>query len=119
MATVSGKSSSQMQEAIRRRARELFERSGALPGHDLENWYQAEREILQEHRAAPLRHAVMIKFEGVFYTCEYESDSAGGYAPGEWKDGQSVPLRRVGDKLYLRRPNGSELETTITKRSTH
>jgi hypothetical protein len=50
------------------------------------------------------------------YTSAYESASAGGYIPGEWKPGEPVPLRLVGDKLYLRRHNGSELETTIIKK---
>jgi hypothetical protein len=27
-----------------------------------------------------------------------------------------VPVRLSGDKLYLRRPNGQELQTTIVKR---
>lgn len=31
---------------VRRRAFELFERRGATPGHDMDDWLQAEREIL-------------------------------------------------------------------------
>ncbi|MFZ1011471.1 MAG: DUF2934 domain-containing protein [Candidatus Sulfotelmatobacter sp.] len=110
--------SPQLQEAIRRRATELFRRSGAVPGHDLENWCQAELEILQEHAAQLVRPAVVIRFEGVLYTCEYESAAVGSYTPGEWKPGESVPLRIAGDKVYLRRHDGSELETIITKRVT-
>jgi hypothetical protein len=50
------------------------------------------------------------------YTCEYDPDSAGSYTPGEWKTGEPVPLRIAGDKFYIRRHDGSELETTITSR---
>ena len=115
---MSGSYSPQMQDAIRRRATELFRRSGSIPGHDLENWCQAELEILQEQATHLVRPAVVIKFEGVLYTCEYESNSAGSYTPGEWKPGDPVPLRIVGDKFYLLRHDGSELATTITKRVT-
>lgn len=31
---------------VKRRAFELFEKRGAIPGHDLDDWLQAEREIL-------------------------------------------------------------------------
>jgi hypothetical protein len=33
-------------EEIARRAREIYERSGRRPGRDLENWLQAERELI-------------------------------------------------------------------------
>jgi hypothetical protein len=52
----------------------------------------------------------------VVYTGEYEATTAEGYTPGEWKAGDPVPVRLAGDKLYLRRPNGKELQTTIVKR---
>ncbi len=35
------------EEQIRRRAREIFLKNGSQPGHDLENWLQAERELTQ------------------------------------------------------------------------
>ena len=114
----SGSYSPQMQDAIRRRATELFRRSGSVPGHDLENWCRAELEILQEQATHLVRPAVVIRFEGVLYTCEYDPDSAGSYTPGEWKPGEPVPLRIAGDKFYIRRHDGSELETIITKRVT-
>jgi hypothetical protein len=113
---MSGSYSPQMQDAIRRRATELFERSGSVPGHDVENWCQAELEILKEQATQLLRPAVVIKFEGVLYTCEYEPDSAGTYTPGEWTPGDPVALHIAGDKVYLRRHNGKQLETTITSR---
>jgi len=116
MAQISGNNSSELQEAIRRRAAELFQKSGGLPGHDVENWYQAEAEILRESATHAVRRAVVVNVQGIVYTGEYDSTSADGYTPGEWKPRDRVPVRLAGDKLYLRRPNGRELQTTIVKR---
>jgi hypothetical protein len=116
MAQMSGNYSSQVQEAIRRRATELYQRSGAMEGRDVENWYQAEGEILRESATHPVRRAVVVNVQGMVYTGEYECKSADGYTPGEWKPGDPVPVRLAGDKLYLRRRNGRELQTTIVKR---
>jgi len=55
----SGKYSPQMQEAIRRRATELYQRSGAVEGHDVQNWCQAEAEILRE-TAAHITHPAVV-----------------------------------------------------------
>jgi len=44
-----------VQERIQKRAYELYEARGASPGHALEDWTQAEAEILPDrgiHRAA-------------------------------------------------------------------
>jgi hypothetical protein len=108
--------SPQMQEAIRRRATELYRQGGAVAGQDAQNWFQAEAELLRESATHPIRRAVVVNLQGVVYTGEYETTSADGYAPGEWKPGDPVPVRITGDKLYLRRPNGRELQTTIVKR---
>lgn len=116
MAQMSRNYSPQQQEAIRRRATEVFQRAGAVEGRDAENWFQAEAEILRESATNPIRRAVVINVEGVVYTGEYECTSADGYTPGEWNPGDPVPVRLAGDKLYLRRPNGHELQTTIVKR---
>jgi hypothetical protein len=116
MDRMSGNYSPQVQEAIRRRATELYQSSGAAAGHDAENWYQAEAEILREAAAHPARRAIIVNVEGVVYTGEYEPASADGYSPGEWKAGERVPIRLQGDKLFLRRPNGRELKTSIVKR---
>jgi hypothetical protein len=116
MARMSGNYSPQMQEAIRRRATELYERGGAVAGQDSANWYQAEAEILRESSGSPVRRAIVVNVQGVVYTGEYESASADGYTPGEWKPGDPVPIRLSGDQLYLRRPNGRELQTTVVKR---
>ena len=109
-------SSFQLQEAIRARAAELYRQSGAAEGHDVENWHQAEAEILRETGAHLTRPAVVINLEGVVYTGEYDLALANGYRPGEWKIGDRVPVRVEGDKLFLRRPNGRELETIVIKR---
>jgi len=45
----------EMRELIEKRAYELFEARGAEPGHELEDWAQAESEMMQQtrlHRAA-------------------------------------------------------------------
>jgi hypothetical protein len=44
-----------MRERIQQRAYELYEERGAAPGHDLEDWTQAESEVIHQskiHRAA-------------------------------------------------------------------
>jgi hypothetical protein len=116
MTRMSGNYSPQMQEAIRRRATELYQKGGAVEGHDTENWFQAEGEILRESATQLARRAVVVNLQGVVYTGEYDSTTAEGYTPGEWKPGDPVPVRLADDKLYLRRPNGRELQTTIVKR---
>jgi hypothetical protein len=35
-------------DLIRRRAYELFEQRGRQPGHDVEDWLQAEQELIQQ-----------------------------------------------------------------------
>jgi hypothetical protein len=62
------------------------------------------------------RRAIVVNVQGVVYTGEYECTSADGYTPGAWKAGDPVPVRLSGNKLYLRRPNGRELQTSIVKR---
>jgi Protein of unknown function (DUF2934) len=115
MEKASANYSPQVREAIRRRATEIYRSSGQAAGHDVENWCQAEAEVLREF-SDHARSAVVVNVEGVVYTGEYESASADGYTAGEWSEGDPVPVRLEGDKLYLRRPNGRELETTIVKR---
>jgi hypothetical protein len=111
-----GSNSTQLQDAIRRRASELFRKSGGVVGHDTDNWYQAEAEILREATTQAARRAVVVNVQGVVYTGEYDCTHAEGYTPGEWKPGDPVPVRLAGDQLFLRRPNGRELQTTVVKR---
>ncbi|MGA9392969.1 MAG: hypothetical protein WBV69_21240 [Candidatus Sulfotelmatobacter sp.] len=109
-------SSPELQKAIRTRIAELYGQGGFLEGHDIENWRQAEGEILRETAAHGTRRAVVINVEGVVYTGEYELPAADGYEPGEWEPGARVPVRLQGEKLCLVRPNGRELETRVVKR---
>jgi hypothetical protein len=106
----------QLHDAIRRRAEEIYVRSGKLPGRDVQNWIQAEQEILREDAERTSRRtAVVVKVEGVRYVGEYSAESAGGYTPGEFAAGEPVPVRFQGENMYIQRPNGLELKTTIVK----
>jgi hypothetical protein len=106
---------SSLHEAITRRAQEIHLRNGKITGRDLENWIQAENEILREfsrvHRAA-----IAINVEGVQYMGEYDCESSDGYTPGEPKPGAPVPVRFDGDKMLVMRRNGRILETRIVNR---
>jgi len=103
-------------EAIRRRAEEIYIRNGRIPGCDVENWIQAENEILRETASPSHRSAVAIKVNGVYYVGEYWVDAAAGYAPGEFASGDPVAVRFEGDKMFVRRKSGGDLETRIVKR---
>jgi hypothetical protein len=106
-----------LHEAIRRRAEEIYFRNGRIPGRDQENWSEAEREILQEHSARDSsRKAVIVRVNGVQYVGEYDAHSADGYVPGELGKGSAIPVRFHGDKMFVTRPDGRELETTIVKK---
>jgi hypothetical protein len=110
------KNSVELQKAIRKRAAELYWRSGATAGQDVDNWRRAEAEILREIAGHFPYPAIVVNVEGVVYTGEYDLAAADGYLPGEWKAGDRVPIRLEGERLFLRRPNGRILETTIIKR---
>jgi hypothetical protein len=101
-------------DAIRHRAEEIYIRNGRLPGRDLENWAQAEQEILRES-AEPTVHrtAIVVRVEGSEYVGEYNAEVSDGYRPGEFGPGASIPVRFDGDKMLVLRPNGKVLETTI------
>jgi hypothetical protein len=105
------------QEAVRRRAEQIYERNGKIPGHDLENWAQAEQEIVRESAAPARRAAVVIKIKGTEYIGEYNSASADGYRPGEFGPSASVLVTFRGDHMHVLRPNGKILETTITRKT--
>lgn len=103
-------------EAIRRRAEEIYIRNGRIPGRDLDNWSQAEQEIRREAATATPRKAVVVRVDGVEYFGEYQPDDCDGYQPGELGKGTVVPVRFAGNKMFVKRPNGKELETTIVKK---
>lgn len=104
-----------LQERIRRRAEEIYFRTGCVPGRDVQNWNQAEQEILQECQQ-PRRKAVVVEVDGVQYIGEYAAESSNGYRPGEIAAGDPVELRFEGNKMFLRRLNGEELETNLVQR---
>ena len=105
-------------EVIRRRAEEIYIRSGKIPGHDLENWAQAEQEIAREAASASTRRtAIVVRVNGTEYVGEYDRTASDGYVPGEFGPGASTPVRFRGDKMLISRPNGKILETTIVKKN--
>ena len=109
-------SSSELREAVRRRAEEIYVRSGMVSGRDLQNWTQAEAEILREFAGSTRHAAIIVELDGVQYVGEYGSQSHDGYQPGEFSPGQEIPLRFEGNKMFLARPNGKELETTVVRK---
>ncbi len=105
-------------EAIRRRAEEIYTRNGRIPGRDLDNWAQAEQEILLGSADSSRRRtAIIVKVNGAEYVGEYDSASSEGYMAGEFGPGAAVPVRFHGDKMFVKRPNGKILETTIIKKT--
>ena len=108
--------SSDLHEAIRRRAEEIYHRNGDIAGRDRENWEQAEAEILREVSAAPRRTAIVLTVDGLQYVGEYNAANSDGYTPGEFLRGAPVPVRIEGDKMFVIRRNGRELETRIVHR---
>jgi len=106
-----------LQAAIRKRAEEIYVRNGRIPGRDVENWAQAEREVREEVEKGKQRKAIVVKVNGVQYVGEYTIESAGGYVPGEFAAGEPIAVRLEGEKMYVRRSNGQELETRIVKKA--
>jgi Protein of unknown function (DUF2934) len=108
--------SNDLHEAVRRRAEEIYEKSGRIPGRDTENWIQAEEEIRREaERYAGRRTAVVVKVDGIDYVGEYDFASAAGYTAGEFSTGDPVAVRFEEDKMYVKRSGGKELETRVVK----
>jgi hypothetical protein len=105
-----------LQEAIRRRAEEIYIRNGSIPGHDLENWAEAEQEILREAERSTRRTAVVIEVDGVQYVGEYNAQSSDGYAPGEFGVGEPVLVWFEERKMVVKRPNGRRLATDVVTR---
>ena len=105
--------SSELQDAIRKRAEEIYVRNGRIPGRDLDNWTQAEAEIARECGKSMRRTAIIVEVDDVQYVGEYASESCDGYQPDEFGLAQDISIRFDGDKMFLKRPNGKELETTI------
>jgi len=110
-------SEAELREAMRIRAEEIYEKSGRIPGRDLQNWFLAEAEIRRETATRTARKpAVVVNVEGVQYVGEYDSALASGYTPGEFVAGDPVRVRFESGKMLVIRPNGQHLETTIINR---
>jgi hypothetical protein len=73
--------------------------------------------LKRRRKRSAVRRGLGIKVQEAVYTGEYESSFGDGYLAGEWKPGDPVPVRfaSLGDKLYPRRPNGRQRQTTIVK----
>lgn len=102
-------------DAVRRRAEEIYEKSGRVPGRDKENWAQAEAEIARE-AAQPIctnPAFIVIRVKGITYTAEYDPQ-ASDYKPGELA-GAPVRVRFEDDRMFITRPNGEVLETRVVK----
>jgi len=105
-----------LHDAVRRRAEEIYIRSGRVEGRDAENWRQAEIEIRREAERSTRRSAVVVKVNGVQYVGEYRPERSEGYLPGEFRPGAPVAVRLDGNKMFVKRPNGKELETTVVQK---
>lgn len=105
-----------LQERIRQRAEEIYFRNGQIPGRDAENWAQAEQEIQREVESAKRRTAIVVQVNGVRYVGEYRQEMSDGYVPGEFGPGAAVSVRMDGDRMFVKRPNGKELATTIVQK---
>ncbi|HKS75601.1 MAG TPA: DUF2934 domain-containing protein [Terriglobales bacterium] len=104
----------ELQDAIRRRAQQLYEQRGCTPGHEVQDWLQAEAEILKQSNPDPAY--VKIRLNGVTYTGEYDRNHSDGYTPGEFRPGSPIEIRVASDKMFVKRPNGKELETRIIRK---
>lgn len=103
-----------LHKAICRRAEEIYIRNGKVPGHDIQNWMQAEQEILRESACNSAgRAAVVINVNGIPYVGEYLLESAEGYTPGEFSAGDRIPIRFEDNQMFIQRPDGRELRTTL------
>jgi hypothetical protein len=105
-------------EAIRRRAEEIYVRKGSIPGHDVEDWAQAEQEILHASSRCTTTtgKAIVVNVDGAQYIGRYDPDLSDGYVPGEFGPGASMPVQFRGNKMFIQRPNGKILETIVVNR---
>ena len=108
--------SPEVEEAIRRRAEKLYEDRGRVPGHQDEDWLKAEAEVLHELAQTPKLALVKVRFEGAAYTGEYDAKRCDGYTPGEFRTGAPVEVRFHIGNMYVKRPNGKELETRVVRK---
>lgn len=106
-----------LEQAIRRRAQELYQQRGCVDGHQLEDWLQAEAEIRARHSSASDFARIALNIGAFRYVGEYNTALSGDYHRGEFKAGDPIHVRFAGDRLFLRRPNGVELEIRIIEKT--
>ena len=105
-----------LEQAIRRRAQQLYEQRGRVPGHEVEDWLQAEADVKKEAQPRASRPAyVSVKVAGVTYVGEYDAAACQGYTPGEFQAGEPVRVRVNREKIFITRPDGTELEARIVR----
>jgi hypothetical protein len=115
-----GFSAQELEQAIRRRAQEIYDSGGKTPGREVENWLRAEAEVMREVTTAALRRRsahIVVKVAGVTYTGEYDPESCAGYQPGEFAAGQPLRVRFEEDRMYIARPHRAELEARVIKKA--
>ena len=109
-------SSADQQEAIRKRAEEIYIRNGRIFGRDTENWTQAEKEIRRESADPRSLKAIVVNVRGTQYIGQYDPESSDGYVPGEFGLRASIPVRFDDNKMFVKRPNGKVLETIVVSK---
>ena len=97
-----------LRAAIRRRAEEIYVRSGKIPGHDDENWAHAEREVQARDRyeASARAESHRRRVDGVEYIGEYRPEISAGYIPGEFGMRSSRPRPLSGGQNVRETTNG-------------
>ena len=106
------------EDEVRRRAQRLFEEGGRVLGHEVEDWLEAERELIEESVKAPAPPAyIVVKLNGVTYTGEYDPSHCDGYRPGEFEVSAPVRVRVDREQLIIQRPGGQQLQARIVRRS--
>jgi hypothetical protein len=107
----------EVQQAIVRRARELWEQRGRIDGYATEDWAQAEAEIREQLAAS--RDAspafLSVQSQAFVYTCRYDRNCV-AYRPGDFAPGDPIRFRVADGKLYLKLTDSHELETTIIRK---
>lgn len=109
----------EIEAAVRRRAEEIYNLRGRMPGHEVEDWLQAEADVMRDLAILQQRKPaqIVVRVHGVTYTGEYDSANCGGYRPGELHTSDPIRVRFEGEKMFVRRPNGTELEARIIRKS--
>jgi hypothetical protein len=100
----------EVENAIRLRAEKLYEARGRVAGHEVEDWLQAEAEILRELQCFPKLARVAVHFEGATYIGEYDAQHCDGYTRGEFRAGTPVELPFRGSDYVHEAPQRQRIE---------